>query len=172
MIFKNALTKPCHNRRIIALVNNQLFIINLYSQKNIFYCALRKYILLPSLFSLHLNFICVIAETCGAEARIKLTGASAGATSLSSDVARGKCSIRARETHALLELREQTHAREDSRDREEPIFRQSGAIFRTVAETKRECTDKTLQRRRVRHSLLRSPSKLRSPQIYFKTNWL
>lgn len=51
---------------------------------------------LPSLFSLHLNFICVIAEAYGAEARIKLTSASAGATSLSSDVARGKCSIRAR----------------------------------------------------------------------------
>ena len=54
----------------------------------------------------HLNFICVIAGTYGAEARIKLTGASAGATSLSSDVVRGKCSIHARKNRAALELRE------------------------------------------------------------------
>jgi len=53
--------------------------------------------------SLHLNFIYVIAGAYGAEARIKLTGASADATSLSSDVARGKCSIRTRENRAALE---------------------------------------------------------------------
>lgn len=59
-----------------------------------------------SYLSPHLNFICVIAGTYGAETRIKLTGASAGATSLSSDVVRGKCSTRARKNRAALELRE------------------------------------------------------------------
>lgn len=49
---------------------------------------------------------------------------------------------------AALELQKRIRVKEDSYDREEPIFRQSGAIFRTVAETRRECTDKILQRRR------------------------
>lgn len=53
-----------------------------------------------------INFICVIAGMYGVEARIKLTGASADATSLSSDVVRGKCSTRARKNRAALELRE------------------------------------------------------------------
>lgn len=84
--------------------------------ETIFIALIPVFSLSRSLFvSLYLNFICVIAGAYGAETRIKLTGASSGATSLSSDVVRGKCSIRTWKNRAALELRKRIYAREKIR---------------------------------------------------------